>query len=246
VTRVVLLLVFAALSTMMEGAAPVALAATSPILNPEKEGQELAAKLRDSTPAENSEITGVLEITTHAGQVRTVPIVSRITVTPTNWQVSYQTTDTNLVPAETLTIIHSPGQASTYRLIAGSNVAAPSPTRPFADSDFWPLDLGLEFFHWPKQRALRAEMSRGQPCRVLESSNSNPGPGGYARVVSWIDNESGGVIQAEAYDSTNKLLKKFALGKFKKVEGQWQLQDMRIRNVQTEQQTELKFNLRAK
>jgi len=89
-------------------------------------------------------------------------------------------------------------------------------------------------------------MRRGQPCRVLESSHTNVSPGAYYRVVSWIDNESGGVIEAEAYDSTNRLLKRFALGSFKKVEGQWQLRDMRIRNVQTEQQTQLKFDLRAK
>jgi hypothetical protein len=108
------------------------------------------------------------------------------------------------------------------------------------------LDLGLEFFHWPKQRAIRAEMRRGQPCRVLESTDPNARPGGYSRVLSWIDNETGGVIEAEAYDSTNKLLKKFALGSFKKVEGQWQLRDMRISNVQTEQQTKLKFDLKSK
>ncbi len=245
-TRFALLLAFVALNTMLEGAEPATLAAASPILNPEKEGQALAAKLRDSAPAENSEITGVLEIESRAGQVRTVPLVSRITVTATNWQVVYHTTGTNVAPAETLTIVHESGRANTYRLLAGTNAAGPSLVQPFAGSDFWLLDLGLEFFHWPGQRAIRAEMSRGQPCRVLESSNPNPAPSGYARVLSWIDNETGGVIQAEAYDSTNKLLKKFALGKFKKVEGQWQLRDMRISNAQTGQQTRLKFDLRTK
>jgi hypothetical protein len=246
VSRIILLLVLSTLGALVEGAEPVSLAAVSPILNPEKEGQELAAKLRDSAPAEASEISGVLEIITRTGQVRTVPLISRITVTSTNWQVSYQTTGTNPVPAETLTIVHSQGQANSYRLTTGTNATTPSLTRPFAGSDFWTLDLGLEFFHWPKQRAIRAEMRRGQPCRVLESMDPNGRPSGYSRVLSWIDNETGGVIEAEAYDSANKLLKKFALGSFKKIEGQWQLRDMRIGNVQTEQQTKLKFDLKPK
>lgn len=244
--RDTLVLLFAALATTVRSAEPVTLAAASPIRNPEKEGQELAAKLRDSAPTEASEINGVLEITTPAGQIRTVPITSRITVTSTNWHVVYQTTGSNLVPAETLTILHSPGRSNSYHLSSGTNASSPALTRPLAGSDFWLLDLGLEFFHWPHQRALRAEMSRSRPCRVLESTTPNPVPGGYSRILSWIDNETGGVIQAEAYDSTNKLLKKFALGSFKKVEGQWQLRDMRIRNPQTGQQTELKFDLKAK
>src|SRR6185503_9984256 len=117
-------------------------------------------------------------------------------------------------------------------------------TQAFAGSDFWLMDLGLEFLYWPQQRALRAEMMRSRPCRVLESVTPQPSPGSYARVLSWIDNESGGVLQAEAYDRQGKLLKKFSLGRIREVRGQWRLQEMRIRNAQTRQQTELKFDLK--
>jgi hypothetical protein len=115
----------------------------------------------------------------------------------------------------------------------------------FAGSDFSAEDLGLEFLHWPSQRALRAEMSRGRACRVLESVRPpSAAPGGYSRVLSWIDLETGGVLQAEAYAaSTNRPMKKFALGSFEKVKGQWQLRDMRMRNLRTGTQSELKFEL---
>lgn len=217
--------------------------ATSPILNPVKEGQELAARLRSAAPEESSEFSGVLEITAKDGWQRFIPIVSKITVRSTNWQVVYESVSTNGSPAETLTILHSPGHSNRYTLAIGAEPAASvSLTHAFAGSDFWLLDLGLEFFHWPQQRALRAEMSRSRPCRVLESITPQSAPEGYARVLSWIDNETGGVLQAEAYDRQNKLLKKFKLGSFHKVQGQWQLRDMTIRNARTGQQTGLKFD----
>jgi hypothetical protein len=219
----------------------------SPILEPVKEGQELAARLRSAVPEESSEFSGVLEITAKDGRQMFIPITSKITVNVTNWQVVYQSAPTNGVPAETLTILHSPGQTNRYTLAIGAELATAVPlTHSFAGSDFWLLDLGLEFFHWPQQRALRAEMSRSRPCRVLESVTPQPTSDGYARVLSWIDNETGGVLQAEAYDMQGKLLKKFALGPIQKVQGQWRLREMRIRNAQTRQQTELKFNLPQK
>jgi hypothetical protein len=86
-------------------------------------------------------------------------------------------------------------------------------------------------------------MRRGRACKVLESTNPSSTTNGYSRVVSWIDNESGGIVQAEAYDFKNKLLKEFAPKSFKKVNGHWELQEMEIRNVQTGSRTRLEFDL---
>lgn len=242
--RAVALVLLAALGTTLRAADSLPPGA-SPILDPATEGKEMAARLRSSGPEENSEFSGVLEITAKDGRQRFVPIVSRISVTASNWRVVYQSAPTNGAPAETLSILHAPGQSNRYTFVGdGVTNATTALTRAFAGSDFWLMDLGLEFFHWPQQRALRAEMSRSRPCRVLESVTAHPLVGGYARVLSWIDNETGGVLQAEAYDQQGKLLKKFALGTIHKVEGQWRLREMRIRNAQTRQQTELKFDLK--
>jgi hypothetical protein len=86
-------------------------------------------------------------------------------------------------------------------------------------------------------------MKRGQACKVLESKNPEPSTNGYSRVVSWIDNDTLGIVQAEAFDAKGRLLKEFAPKEFKKVNGQWQLQEMEIRNVQTGSRTRLEFNL---
>jgi Outer membrane lipoprotein-sorting protein len=245
--RAVALVLLAVLAVSSRAADFNAAPAVSPILDPVKEGNELAAKLRSAVPEESSEFSGVLEITAKDGRQRFIPIVSKITVTSTNWQVVYRSVPTNSMPAETLTILHTPGQSNRYTLAIGAGPATAVPlTHAFAGSDFWLLDLGLEFFHWPQQRALRAEMIRQRPCRVLESVTPRPDPDGYARVLSWIDNETGGVLLAEAYDQHGKLLKKFKLGSFHKVQGQWQLRDMGIRNARTGQRTELKFDLPQK
>ena len=128
---------------------------------------------------------------------------------------------------------------------ANSLAAARMRSASFAGSDFSVDDLRLEFFHWPVQKILKPyEMRRGRSCQVLESTNPHPSPNGYSRVVSWIDNETLGIVQAEAYDPKGKLLKEFYPKSFKKVNGQWELQEMEIRNDQTGSRTRLEFNLK--
>jgi hypothetical protein len=121
------------------------------------------------------------------------------------------------------------------------------PDASFAGSDFTVGDLCLEFLHWPEQKILKPyEMRRGRSCKVLESTDPNPSANGYSRVVSWIDNETLGIVQAEAYDAKGKLLKEFYPKSFKKVNGQWDLQEMEIRNDQTGSRTRLEFNLKPR
>jgi hypothetical protein len=113
----------------------------------------------------------------------------------------------------------------------------------FAGSDFWLADLGLEFLHWPEQRLLRKELRVGRLCDVLESINPEPVPGGYSRVVCWLDRETGGILHADAYDIGKELLKKFEPKELKKVQGQYMLEEMEIRNHQTGTRTRVEFNL---
>ena len=126
------------------------------------------------------------------------------------------------------------------------DISANEITSPFAESDFWICDLGLEFLHWPGQKILRGDTARGRLCKVLESTNPNPSTNGYSRVLSWIDNETLGIVEAEAYDAEGKKLKEFYPKDIKKVDGQWQVGSMEIDNVQTGSRTRLEFDLKAK
>ena len=118
--------------------------------------------------------------------------------------------------------------------MARGSIISVDTTASLAGSDFWVGDLGLEFLHWPAQKVLHGDTARGRLCKVLESTNPNPSTNGYSRVLSWIDNETLGIVKAEAYDANGKLLKEFLPKDIKKVNGQWQVGSMKINNVQTQ------------
>lgn len=112
----------------------------------------------------------------------------------------------------------------------------------FADSDFWPADLGLEFFHWPQQKILphiRIKMRKGVACRVLESRRQPASDFGYSRVRSWISREHFGLVYAEAYNADGKLVKTFEVSGLQKIDGQWKVSELRIRNEITKSTTKL-------
>ena len=86
-------------------------------------------------------------------------------------------------------------------------------------------------------------MIKGRACKMLESRNPLGIP--YSRVVSWVDNEFRSLIQADAYDASGKLLKRFGIGSFKKVDGVWLLKDMEMIDEQKETKTKLEFELKV-
>ena len=170
---------------------------------------------------------------------------------PAAWTAFYDARITNKV--ELLQVDHSRDYDNKYKygrlgdlFNSPNSLSDAEVSVPFANSDFWLCDLGLEFFHWPQQKILpkTTNLKRGREYTLLESTNPNPSTNGYSRVLSWIDKESGGILEAEAYDFHGKLLKDFAPKSFKKVNGQWELQEMEIRNLQTGSRTRLEFDLK--
>jgi len=214
-------------------------------------GQALATKWRDTVPAENAQYKGALKIRDSDGQTDTVPLTFKIVVGEPSWQTIYEAGATARAAAQQLTIIHTPGKANEYLFAGGVKPGDPAgkPVRltkdqaavPFAGSDFWLMDLGLEFFHWPTQRLIKTEMRAGQVTKVLESVNPHPDRG-YARVVTWLEKESGAPILAEAYAPDNKVLKQFSIKHVKKVKGRYQLQEMQIRNLRTDSRTRIEYD----
>ena len=245
-TGLAVLLLAATRALSQPGALPDSLSR----LEPKEAGQILAARLRSLAPAEESQFKGVLNI--RHGQTRIIPLSLSIAIEGPAWKAIYETSGTENVPAEKLVVVHRTNCPSEY-LHAQADKPGQAPGSPrrltsteaarsFAGSDFWLSDFGLQFLHWPNQRLLKTEMRKSRVCHALESIDPRPAPGNYARVISWVDKESGGIILAEAYDHGNKLLKEFSIGKVTKVEGQWQLEEMEIRNVQTKSRTRLEFD----
>jgi hypothetical protein len=236
-------------------------ASTNGLSDAEIEGRQLAQQLLEERPADNFTNTGVLRIRDAKGRRREMPVKCEAIAMATNWLNRYEARlGSNITDVTTLVVTHRDAESNRYLLFENQETARVSGSAsihtgmgisgnrtmiPFADSDFWIADLGLEFFHWPEQKVLKHELRRSRACTVLESTNPNPAANGYSRVVSWIDSETLGIIQAEAYDPNGKLLKEFYPKDVKKVKGQWQVASMEIRNVQTGSRTRLEFDLKT-
>jgi len=215
-----------------------------------RQGRAIVAELLAQRPVENSTNTGTMRIRAKRKSVY-VPVTFIAFPSASGWINLYAAT--NAKTAVELTITHEAGGPSQYQLtekIGESRLqrtlVGDQTMQPFAGSDFWIADLGLEFFHWPEQRLVKREMISSRPCRVIESLNPEPAPGAYSRVVSWIDDENGGIIHADAYDFQGKLLKQFNPKGVKKVNGQWELEGMEILNRQTDSSTRIEFHLDTK
>ncbi len=207
-----------------------------------KLGQELVTQIRALAPEASFTNSGTLYIKTKRQPLLTVAYTCRVEITPTHWTSYYSAMrGTNALPG--FSVEHRAGNPNIYRDDAGKILSGTQLDVPFAGSDFWLSDLGLEFFNWPEQRVPKWEMTRTVGCKVLESRNPDPQSIGYSRVISWIHDESLGIVRAEAYDASGKLLKEFRPTELQKVNGRRELKEMEMENVQTDSTTRLEFEL---
>jgi hypothetical protein len=227
---------------------------TNTLSDAEIQGRQLAQQLCEARPetGEKTLNTGTLTIRNSNGGRSEIALQVQILAGDVAYSTIYVATSTTNQLG--LTICHS-GEGIRYFSFQGPLVSCETNNNPlelnerqtmipFANSDFWVCDLGLEFFHWPQQKVLKREIKRSRGCTVLESTNPDPSTNGYSRVVSWIDDESGGIVQAEAYDFNGKLLKEFMPKSFKNLNGQWEVGTMQMENVQTGSRTRLEFDLK--
>jgi hypothetical protein len=217
------------------------------LLNDPVQGQKLAAELRAMTPAEGATFKGTLHISAPRSETRDVPIQLSVVVGNKAWSSSYHARPTK-APTEDFTISRGIGGSTNYyQWQHGEALEKPTgnfATNSFAGSDFALLDLGLEFFNWPTQTLVFNEMRKSRGCHVLESRPASPTI--YSRVLSWIDEETNGLLMAEAYDARGKILKEFEINSFKKIGDRYQVSEMEIRNRQTKTRTRLEFEFPEK
>lgn len=226
---------------------------TNNLSDAEIQGRALAQKILQQWPAENTTNTGTLQIKGQNGKRSRLPLTCIVTVNGADdtWSTRYQV-QVSSNSSDILMVTHSLTEPNRYTLYIGgdetTNLLADTSqpdrlNRSFAGSDFSVGDLGLEFFHWPKQKVLKREVHRSCGCTVLESTNPNPTANGYSRVVSWIDNDSLGIVEAYAYDAKGKELKDFYPKDLKKVNGHYEVQTMVMENDQADTRTRLEFDL---
>jgi hypothetical protein len=217
-------------------------------------GKALAAELSNLRLEENAK--GVLKIRGRDHKLTEVPITAQPVPGDTQWKMVYLASATEHAGAEQLTVVHTTNGPTQYLYAQASKPGEPvgepkiltgaQAEIPLAGSDFWLSDLGFEFFHWPQQIRHKGEIRRSRSCFVLESINPNAKRGEYARVVSWIDKESGAPIEAEAHGTDGKLLKQFEIGSVQKIDGRYEVKDLKMSNRANSSRTTLEFELDSK
>ena len=213
----------------------------------EKEARALVAEMLIQKPSGTN--TGLLKIINANREEQHIPMRFEIWSTLNSSTSVYEAKDPGPPRRDTkLTVIRSDGKPTQYLLSENGQpaktLAGNETMVPFAGSDFYIADLGLEFLQWPQQRILEKRMRRSRFCEVLESTNPHPSAQAYSRVVCWVEQEPPhGIVHADAYDAKGKVVKRFDPKEFEKVQGEYQLQEMEIRNVRTDSKTRIEFNL---
>ena len=212
----------------------------------EREARALVADMLSQKPAQTN--TGLLKIRYANGRQRELPMRFEIWSTANSSTSVYEATDPQTQRRIKLIVKHPDSQPNEY-LFAESGasekkLAGNETMVPFAESDFWVADLGLEFLHWPQQRLQSKEMRRSRFCDVLESVNPHCTGEAYSKVICWVEKEKPhGIVHADAYDAKGKVIKRFDPKEFEKIEGEYQLQEMEIRNLKTGSRTSIEFDL---
>jgi hypothetical protein len=211
--------------------------------SPDVEGQQLVRQMRDMRPAHSFTNTGVMEIRREARH--RVPVYLKTILEGEHWHNVYGT-------SSTLVISHSHDGPNAYRSLPPTGIydsvnltgqrELRSSLVPFAGSDFWLFDLGLEFLQWPVQRVIGSGIKKTQSCHILESVNSFPRPGSYSRVVSWVDKDSMALVSAEAYDHQGRLWKRFEPKSLMKVDGKYRLREIVMWDLRADSKTTLTFD----
>jgi len=225
--------------------------------DPIREGQALAKELRLVQLGIPGPITATFKIRKRDGTRVEHDVHKHTEQFENGWRDLFQISKGSTAESEWLWIKHSAGASPSYKLAVSRQL----PTAPDAfrnlnseqamasigESDFWIVDLGLDFLHWPDQRIFQSKIKRrkGVACRLLESSRPTRSLSGYYKVRSWISIENGGIVYAEAFDINDRKIKVFEVAGVEKIEGVWYLKGLRIRNLRDKSMTVLEFDNKA-
>jgi hypothetical protein len=217
--------------------------------DPVAAGRELVARLLSQRPAASGTNQAVLSVQGKGTNKFEVPVCIEIQAGKSSWSTTYRTQGTNKDHAAAFTVKHTENGPNEYRVMVFSR--APGATNefeilkgqqafiPFAGSDFWLADLGMEFLHWPTQRLLSKELRGSRSCDKLESALPPGQTNGYVRVVSWFDIDTGGPVFIEAYNAAGKKVKVFRPTVFRRVRGKLEPAVIIMEDPRTGSETEL-------
>lgn len=111
-----------------------------------------------------------------------------------------------------------------------------SPARfdaPVRGTDITYEDLALKFLYWPRTKIEGEETKLAQKCWKLHLEPASSGDSQYATVLLWAAKRGGEFLQAEGYDRSGQIMKRFKVvsGQRDPVTGGWMLKQMRIEQL---------------
>jgi hypothetical protein len=90
-------------------------------------------------------------------------------------------------------------------------------------------DLSLCFLYWPNATVQGEQTMLLQKCWIVRVEPGSHGDTQYSKVDLWISKKTGALMQAEAFDSTGKLSRRFKVISGQSLgDGLWILKEMRI------------------
>jgi Outer membrane lipoprotein-sorting protein len=93
-------------------------------------------------------------------------------------------------------------------------------------------DLSLHFLYWQKAAVEGEQTMVLQKCWIVRVEPDSPGDSQYSKVLLWVGKNNGALMQAEAYDSNGKVIRRFKVISGQKTDqGLWILKEMRIESM---------------
>jgi hypothetical protein len=116
--------------------------------------------------------------------------------------------------------------------IVGGKTGTVSPRRfddRVRDTDISYEDLSLGFLYWPNATVRGEQTMLLQKCWIIRVEPGPRSDSQYGKVDLWISKNNGALMQAEAFDPSGKLSRKFKVISGQPIgDGLWILKEMRI------------------
>lgn len=208
------------------------------------DGQNLSRSIRDAIPTESASLEATMEVILRdRKRIKTPLTIQTKPLGQAECLMTYETkpSDGN---GEYWVVQRALAKRNEYRIGKEAKRLAKGEEleTSLANSSFTLADLGLEFLHWPDQKTLRKQRRKSRSCHVLESSRSDSE--GTLRVLSWVDIKSGGILAADFYSADGKVRKRFSVKGLTKKDGQWQVDEMEMRDVAERTRSRLRLHLK--
>ena len=196
------------------------------------DGNELAKSIRNTTPVENISLNAKIEVTLkNRKRISTDLIIETKLLSDDEFLMTYSIKPNN--DDNFWQVIRKVGESNKYKIKMKGEILAIGKEHQIGleQSSFMLTDIGLEFLHWPFQKTVKKQRRKSRSCHVLESKTIEGKKGNYSRVVSWVDIKSGAILAADFFTTDGKLLKRFSVKGLTKKNGNWQVDELEMRNI---------------